>query len=171
MKKKVLLFVAAFLMVLSFASVHTNTASAASWGATKLFTTPKKTRGVWYHKEDGKIFRTKITAHTINGRKVYKALKGKKADKWDKKLVAADEKADYRLANKISNLQYEAYTFKFHGITGFNADGWLAGGGNGYYYVPMKKTVKGKKVNVLRVGEGAGNYFISYAYKNRKLAK
>ncbi|WP_242080190.1 hypothetical protein [Lactobacillus amylovorus] len=29
----------------------------------------------------------------------------------------------------------------------------------------MKKTVKGKKVNVLRVGGGAGNYFISYAYK------
>jgi hypothetical protein len=35
----------------------------------------------------------------------------------------------------------------------------------------MKKTVKGKKVNVLRVGGGAGNYFISYAYKDKKLAK
>jgi hypothetical protein len=34
----------------------------------------------------------------------------------------------------------------------------------------MKKTVKGKKVNALRVGSGAGNYFISYAYKDKKLA-
>jgi sarcosine oxidase delta subunit len=70
----------------------------------------------------------------------------------DKELTAADKKADYKLADKVSNSQYEAYTFKFDGITGFNANGWLAGGGDGYYYVPMKKTVKGKKVNVLRVG-------------------
>ena len=119
----------------------------------------------------GKVIRTKITAHTINGLKVYKVLKGKEADKWDKKLTAADETANYKLADKVSNSQYEAYTFKFHGITGFNANGWLAGGGDGYYYIPMKKTVKGKKVNVLRVGGGAGNYFISYAYKDKKLAK
>ena len=35
----------------------------------------------------------------------------------------------------------------------------------------MKKTVKGKEVNVLRVGGGAGSYFISYAHKDKKLAK
>ena len=66
---------------------------------------------------------------------------------------------------------FEAYTFKFHGVTGFNANGWLAGAGDGYYYVPVKKTIKGKKVNALRVGEGAGNYFVSYAYQNKKLIK
>ena len=31
--------------------------------------------------------------------------------------------------------------------------------------------INGRKVNVLRVGGGAGNYFISYAYKDKKLAK
>lgn len=47
MKKKVLSFITAFLVVLGLASVHANTANAASQGATKLFTTPKNTRGVW----------------------------------------------------------------------------------------------------------------------------
>lgn len=35
----------------------------------------------------------------------------------------------------------------------------------------VKKTIKGKKVNALRVGEGAGNYFVSYAYQNKKFIK
>ncbi|MCT3402819.1 hypothetical protein [Lactobacillus helveticus] len=170
-EEKVVLFFAAFLVVLGFASVHANTANAASWGAKKIFTTPKKIRGVWYHKENGKIVRTKITAHTVNGLKLYKVLKGKEADKWELKLAAADKKADYKLADKVSSSKFEAYTFKFHGVTGFNADGWLAGGGDGYYYVPVKRTIKGKKVNALRVGEGAGNYFVDYAYQNKKLVK
>ena len=171
MKKKVLVFLAAFLMILGFASAYATTANAASWGAKKVFTTPKNTRGTWYHKEDGKIIKTKITAHTINGLKLYQVLKGKESDKWADKLAAADEKANYKLADKVSSSMFEAYTFKFHGVTGFNANGWLAGAGDGYYYVPVKKTIKGKKVNALRVGEGAGNYFVSYAYQNKKLIK
>ena len=47
MKKKVLSFIAAFLVVLGWASVHANTANAASQGATKLLTTPKNMGGVW----------------------------------------------------------------------------------------------------------------------------
>lgn len=50
-----------------------------------------------------KLLEQKITAHTINGLKAYKVLKGKEADKWDKKLNAADEKANYKLADKVSN--------------------------------------------------------------------
>ncbi|QQP29118.1 hypothetical protein [Lactobacillus ultunensis] len=171
MKKKALLFLTVFLVVLGVVNVKATTVNAASWGAKKVFTTPKRTRGVWYHKEDGRVVRTKITAHAVNGIKLYKVLKGKEEVKWFKRLMVADKKADYKFADKVSSSKLEAYTFKFHGVTGFNANGWLAGGGDGYYYVPVKRTVKGKKINALRVGEGAGNFFISYAYHNKKLVK
>lgn len=45
MKKKVVLFFTALLVVLGLASVHTQKTDAASWGAKKIFTTPKRTRG------------------------------------------------------------------------------------------------------------------------------
>ncbi len=35
----------------------------------------------------------------------------------------------------------------------------------------LKEPLRVKKVNALRVGEGAGNYFAYYAYKKASLAK
>ena len=171
MKKKVVLFFTALLVVLGLASVHTQKADAASWGAKKVFTTPKRTRGTWYYKEDGKVKKFKITAHTVNGVKLYKVLSDKEFDKWEDKLEKADEKSGYKLSDKVGESKLQVYTFKYRGVTGFNANGRLAGAGDGFYYVPVKRTVKGKKVNALRVGEGAGNYFSYYAYKKASLAK
>lgn len=108
-------------------------------------------------------------AHTVNRLKLYKILKGKKADKIEDKFAAADEKSDYKLENKVSTSKLEAYTFKYRGVTGFNANGWLAGAG--FYYVPVVRNIKGKKISALRIGEGAGNYFAYYAYKKASLAK
>lgn len=170
-KKKVVLFFTALLVVLGLASIHTQKADAASWGAKQVFTTPKRTRGTWYYKEYGRIKKVKVTAHTVNGLKLYKILKGKKADKIEDKFAADDEKSDYKLENKVSTSKLEAYTFKYRGVTGFNATGWLAGAGDGFYYVPVVRNIKGKKINALRIGEGAGNYFAYYAYKKASLAK
>lgn len=171
MKKRILLFFTALLAVLTFASFNSGRAKAASWGATKVFTTPKSTRGTWYYKEDGKVKTLRITAHAVNGVKTYKVLRGKAEKKWNAKFAKADEKSDFKLENKVSTKQLEAYTYKYRGITGFNANGWLAGTGNGFYYVPVKRTVKGKKVKALRVGSGVKNYLSYYAYKSKKLAK
>lgn len=175
MKKKFLLLLSAFLLVLGLVSVSSKTDAATikatDWGAKKVFTTPKKTRGTWYYKEDKKVKKFKITAYTIDGVKLYKDLNGKTSDKWVNKLIKADKKANYKLADKVGESAWACHTIKYHKITGFNADGWLAGSGDGFYYVPVKKNVKGKKVNALRVGEGAGNYLSYYAYKSRKLVK
>ena len=86
-------------------------------------------------------------------------------------ILQSAKKANYKLADKVGESAWACHTIKYHKITGFNADGWLAGSGDGFYYVPVKKNVKGKKVNALRVGEGAGNYLSYYAYKSRKLVK
>ena len=173
MKKKVVIFFTALLVILGLASVNTQKAKAATntWGAKEVFTPPKSTRGTWYYKEKGKVKKFSITAHTVNGLKLYKRLKGKTGDKIDSKFAEENEKSDFKLEEKVSTSKLEAYTFKYRGVTGFNANGWLAPTGNGFYYVSVKRTIKGKKVNALRVGEGAGNYFAYYAYKKASLAK
>ena len=63
-----------------------------TWGAKEVFTTPKSTRGTWYYKEKGKVKKFSITAHTVNGLKLYKRLKGKTGDKIDSKFAEENEK-------------------------------------------------------------------------------
>ena len=145
--------------------------NAASWGAKSLFTTPKATRGTWYYKEDGRIKHCKITAHTVEGRKLYKILPEKEYAKWENRVEHQNIKEHRKLISKINTIQFQAYKLKWHGITSFNTNGWVTGAGNGIYYVPVTKTRHGKKVKAIRFGSGAGNYFDRYGYKTKKLAR
>ena len=145
--------------------------NAASWGAKSLFTTPKATRGTWYYKEDGRIKHCKITAHTVDGRKLYKILPEKEYAKWENRVEHQNIKEHRKLISKINTIQFQAYKLKWHGITSFNTKGWVTGAGNGIYYVPVTKTRHGKKVKPIRFGSGAGNYFDRYGYKTKKLAR
>lgn len=169
MKKRILLFVVTFLTILGIASVHTTTVSAASWGAKKIFTTPKATRGVWYVKNGGLMSKFKITAHTDNGAKLYQQLSNKEQTKWLKKLIAIDEKTNYKVGDKIEKTMCQAKIVKFHGSTGFSDGSWLTGTVGQEYYIPVKRTVKGKRVNALHLIEG--DFFDGYAYHSKKLAK
>ncbi len=171
MKKKFLLFFTALLLILGFAGMHNQKVSAAGWGAKTLYTTSKATRGTWYYKDGHHIIKTTITAHSVDGVKAYKILRGKARNKWTNKLDKRDERSDFKFSKKISESMLEAYNFNYRGVTSFHANGWLAAGGNGTYYTPIKRTIKGKKVNALRLGVGYKNKFLAYAYKNRKLAK
>lgn len=145
--------------------------NAASQGAKSLFTTPKATRGTWYYKEDGRIKHCKITAHTVDGRKLYKILPEKEYAKWKNRVERQNIKEHRKLISKINTIQFQAYKLKWHGITSFNTNGWVTGAGNGIYYVPVTKTRHGKKVKAIRFDQGAGNYFDRYGYKTKKLAK
>lgn len=145
--------------------------NAASWGAKSLFTTPKATRGTWYYKEDGRIKHCKITAHTVDGRKLYKILPEKEYTKWENRVEHQNIKEHRKLISKINTIQFQAYKLKWHGITSFNTNDWVTGAGNGIYYVPVTKTRHGKKVKAIRFGSGAGNYFDRYGYKTKKLAR
>lgn len=169
-KKYLLLFVTFFSILLGF-SFSGKTVSAAPWGAKKLYTTPKKVRGTWYYKEDHKIKKWRITAHTSNGRKLYRMLPNRQYSKWQKKLYRLSDKKTLKVYDWLDHHMYQAYTFKWHGITSFNTNGWLAGAGDGVYYVPVKHYRKGRKVSALRFGGGAGNWIMFYAYKSRSLAK
>ena len=145
--------------------------NAASWGAKSLFTTPKATRGTWYYKEDGRIKHCKITAHTVDGRNLYKILPEKEYAKWENRVEHQNIKEHRKLISKINTIQFQAYKLKWHGITSFNTNDWVTGAGNGIYYVPVTKTRHGKKVKAIRFGSGAGNYFDRYGYKTKKLAR
>ena len=145
--------------------------NAASWGAKSLFTTPKATRGTWYYKEDGRIKHCKITAHTVDGRKLYKILPEKEYAKWENRVEHQNIKEHRKLISKINTIQFQAYKLKWHGITSFNTNDWVTRAGNGIYYVPVTKTRHGKKVKAIRFGSGAGNYFDRYGYKTKKLAR
>lgn len=163
--------VVTLLAGVAYISCSNQTVDAASWGAKTLFTTPKATRGTWYYKENGKIKHWKITAHTSKGRKLYKVLPEKEYTKWWNKLVHQNTKKHYKTINKLDSSQWQAYTFKWHGTTSFNTNGWLAGAGDGIYYVPVTKTRYGRKVSALRFGGGARNWLDFYAYKSPELAK
>ena len=84
------------LFMLAIIVMGQNRVDAASWGAKNLFTTPKKTRGTWYYKHEGKIKKLKIATHTFNKIKLYKMLSSNKAIKWTKKLAKADKKSGYK---------------------------------------------------------------------------
>ncbi|NRN90341.1 hypothetical protein [Lactobacillus helveticus] len=170
MKKKFLMGLMLGLLILTFGTANSKKTEAAAWGAKEVFTTPKVTRGTWYYKEGHKIKKWRITAHTSDGRKLYKVLPEKEYDRWWNKLMHLSTKKSIKATNHLDNTQWQAYTFKFHGITSFNTNGWLAGAGDGVYCVPVNKYRYGKKVKALRFGGGAGNWVMFYAYKSRSLA-
>lgn len=172
MRKQLVLLLTTILLVLGL-GITPSKVQAASWGVTKMYTTPKNTRGTWYFKDDGKIKKLKITAHTLNGKKLFKILSDSAVEKWTKKLAKADQDSDFKLAKKVGNSKYEAYTIKFHGRYSFNANAWLAASSmdTGSTYAPVSKKRKGKKVTALRVGDGTDNSFSFYGYSSRKLVK
>lgn len=112
----------------SFNNLNHNV-NAASQGVKALFTTPKATRGTWYYKEDGKIRYCKITAHTVDGRKLYKVLPKKEYVKWKNRVERKNLKEHRKFIDKINNIQFQAYKLKWHGITSFNTNDWVTGAG------------------------------------------
>ncbi len=112
----------------SFNNLNHNV-NAASQGVKALFTTPKATRGTWYYKEDGKIRHCKITAHTVDGRKLYKVLPKKEYVKWKNRVERKNLKEHRKFIDKINNIQFPAYKLKWHGITSFNTNDWVTGAG------------------------------------------
>lgn len=40
-----------------------------------------------------------------------------------------------------------------------------------FYYIPVTRTVKGKKVKALKIATGADQYASAYAFKTKALAK
>lgn len=174
-KRNFLKIISIIVIVIGIGSItfskSNHNVNAASWGAKSLFTTPKATRGTWYYKEDGRIKHCKITAHTVDGRKLYKILPEKEYAKWENRVEHQNIKEHRKLISKINTIQFQAYKLKWHGITSFNTNGWVTGAGNGIYYVPVTKTRHGKKVKAIRFGSGAGNYFDRYGYKTKKLAR
>ena len=112
----------------SFNNLNHNV-NAASQGAKALFTTPKATRGTWYYKEDGKIRHCKITAHTVDGRKLYKVLPKKEYVKRQNRVERKNLKEHRKFIEKLNNIQFQAYKLKWHGITSFNTNDWVTGAG------------------------------------------
>lgn len=74
MKKKLLLFVSFLAGLLFLVSTPTYASKLPKgYGIAKTFTTPKATRGTWYYREKGDktISKVKITAHSVDGKKLY----------------------------------------------------------------------------------------------------
>lgn len=140
--------------------------AANQYGIAKKFTTPKATRGVWYYKEKGsdKIKSLKITKHTAAGYKLYIP-----SQTFFKKNVyhASVKKRNAFIKKVMKKNIYAGFLYK----KGFNVDNWVSVAGDGVYYLPVTKTVAGKKVKALRVATGAGPYTAYYAYKNKELVK
>lgn len=99
------------------------------------------------------------------------AFSNKEYIKWENKLERQNLKSHYKIISKLDDTQWQAFTLKWYGITSFNTNAWLAGAGNGVYYVPVTKIRYSKKVLALRFGSGADNWLDFYGYKGLKLAK
>lgn len=164
------LIAGALLGVGATLQANTNTVSVASWGPKELYTVPKVMRGTWYYKESGKIKKTKITAHSMDGRKLYKQLPSKEYSEWFDKLHKLKSKEYNKAWKYLYKDRMEASDFKWHGHSGFVCRQWLAGA-SGTYITPAKRTRYGVKTRAVRFGGGAGNWLSYYAYPSRKLAK
>ncbi|WP_228123152.1 hypothetical protein [Lactobacillus helveticus] len=113
MKRKLILFLTACSIIFSVALINQRKASAASWDAKSLYTTPKQTRGTWYYKKNGKIKKLRITAHTFDKVKLYKMLSNKQTRKWTKKLAKADQESGFKLAKKLVHLNMRLMILNF----------------------------------------------------------
>lgn len=147
------------------------TSTAAKWGATKVYTTPKATRGTWYYKQNGKINKLTITAHTVNGKKLYKVLSVKQSEKMEDKFYKLSDSKQKTLFKYFDTKIQEAKTVKWHGIASLNHRMWLVGNGSGPVYTPVTRTRHGVKTKALRCGAGARNWLQFYAYPTKSLAK
>ena len=148
-------------------SIH----SKKEWGATKLFTTPKATRGTWYYRDyKNHLQKLKITTHTINGVNIYKNLSEKQFEKYSKRIQKMTIKKSDKLYDWFSKNIKSGKNVTRHGIKGMNINEWLVEAGSGAEFLPTFKTKHGKKVKALKIDTGA---FIpeGYAYKDPKLTK
>lgn len=171
MNKKWSLVLAAILLSLSCLALAKPQEADASWGMHHVYTTPKRTRGNWFYKEGRHIKRLHITAHTLNGRRLYKVLPRRQYSKYENKLNKLSESKLLKTYNYFDKHAFQAFTFKFHGTRSFNVNGWLAGAGDGAFYTPVKHRSHHRKVRALRIGHGAYNWLTCYAYRSRKLAR
>ncbi len=172
MNKKHFIILTSILLVLIIGlTVNKEKVDAAPYGASQLYTTPVATRGTWYYKENHKIKKWVITAHTSNGRKLYKILPNKSYTYWYNRLTKQSTRKLIKTNDWLDNHMWQAYTFRWHGITSFNSNGWLAGAGDGIYYVPVNKYKNGEYVKALRFGGGARNWLDFYAYKDKNLVR
>lgn len=165
MKKKILLFVSLLAGLLFFVSTPTYASKIPKgYGIAKVFTTPKATRGTWYYREKGdkNISKVKITAHTIDGKKLYVPSQ----TFFKKNVYNVSTKKRNQFIKKTQNI-YAGSLYK----KGFNVNNWVNLAGAGDYYIPVTRTVNGKKVKALRLATGAGPYTAAYAYKNKALVK
>lgn len=149
----------------------TKQTTQAKWGATKLYTTPKSVRGTWYYRDyKNRLQKLKITAHTINGVKIYKDLSEKQYDKYTKKIQKMSTKKSDKLYDWFSKHIKAGENVTRHGVKGMDINEWLVEAGSGAEFLPATRTKNGKKVKALKVDTGA---FIpeGYAYKSAKYAK
>lgn len=176
-RKKILVFILGMLTVLTTVTIGTKQAqaksiySAAYWGAKKKVTVPKKLRGTWYLKGyNKKPQKFKFTTHKFNNSVIYKDLSEKASirylDKYDKLSRRNSKKVFHYLDNNV----FSGILFRWHGNTGINLHTWLIGQGGGAQYVPITRKINGKKVKAIRIGGGAGNTLVCYAYHNKSLA-
>lgn len=138
-----------------------------AYGIARPYNTPLATRGTWYYRDQDssdkkKLYTVKITAHAVNKDKLYVP-----SQKYFKKHVyQATEKQRNKFIEQTKNI-YAAYNYK----KGFNVNNWVNLAGDGVYYVPVTRKVKGKKVKALRIATGAGPYTASYAYRTKALTR
>lgn len=166
MKKRGLFLISLLALVVTFGLVNNSKPVQAvnQYGIAKKFTTPKSTRGVWYYREKGadEIRTFKITKHTANGYKLY--VPSKKF--FNKNVYSVSAKKRNAFIKKVMKKNiYRGVLYR----KGFNVNNWVSVAGDGVYYLPVAKTVAGKKVKALKLATGAGPYTAYYAYKTRKL--
>lgn len=174
--KKRYLFLLSLLAFLSVFAVgmqsQSETVKASNpYGIARKYTTPKATRGTWYYRETGKyssdkktIYKVKITAHTAAGNKLYVP-----SEAFFKKNVynVSAKKRNAFIKKVMKKNIYAAYDFK----KGFNINNWVNLAGDGVFYIPVTRTVKGKKVKALKIATGASQQAVGYAFKTKKLAR
>lgn len=170
MKKKFLYLVSlltfmGILFVIRPVTVEANN----QYGVAHRFTTPLATRGIWYYRNTDSyssnkktIHVLKITAHTVDGQKLYVP-----SQKFFKKHV-------YRVSTKkrnqfIEKTQHLSAAYKFR--KGFNVNNWVNLAGDGEYYLPVIKKINGKRVTALQLATGAGPMVYATAYKSKALAR
>lgn len=167
-KKLVYLFSAALFIFLGIFQLGLKSETVeGAYGISHPYNTPLATRGNWYYldrdsKGAKKIYTVKITAHAVNKDKLYVP-----SQKYFKKHVYnASEKKRNQFIEQTKNI-YAAYNYK----KGFNVNNWVSLAGDGVYYLPTTRKVKGKKVKALRIATGAGPFTAAYAYQTKKLAR
>lgn len=167
-QRKWLSVLAALVLTIGFSFSLSNNRVDAAYGRGSKVTVPKAYRGTWYSYDDSVTpKKVRFTAHTMNGKALYRQSNKSKGDIFEKVVSNKTSKKVKKQIYRVTGKWNSAAFVKSHGKKYLEVDPWITFE-TWRLYRPTTVKVKGKRVKILAY---TNRYDGGNLYKSKKLAR